>query len=224
MSILGQLWATSELEMAIQSAQQGFRVIYLGDYMSLDPMYKDAFIVATSLVPDYQTLACKVDGDEKSFVGMYLASLNSKAAMEMMSAILACLYKGTSIMFYIPKEALSLGYISNLLEYIRLNWGIQTQTKSTQFSFDITFMPRIMELLYLNNLATAQEFLIHSETLNELTLRKLVDDLHPMVKDPRNLDQIIAWFSNYKDKLIAAQAPLINGIQYAGEVSDYGCY
>ena len=220
----GQLWASADINLAQQSLTQGFKVIYLGDHMSLDPNYKDIFVVATSLIPDYQTLACQIDGDEKAFVGMYLNSLNSKAALEMFSAIFACLYKGTNIMFYIPQEALGLNYIQYLLDYIRLNWGIQTQTKSTQFGFDVTFAGRIMELLYLNGLVTAPEFLVYSETLDEFTLRKLVDDLHPMVKDPKNIDDIIGWFSNYKDKLIAAKAPLINGVQYAGEVSDYGCY
>ena len=220
----GQLWATSDFNLVEQSLRQGIKVIYLGDPISINPMYKDAFVIATSLTPDYQTMAMQVDGNEQAFAQMYIASLNSKAAVEMMSVIFACLYKGTSIMFYLPQEAAGLNFIQYLLQFIHNNYGIQTQTKTTQFSFDPAFTGRIIELLYINNLVSAQEFLLHSESLDQISLRKLVAELHPMVKDPSDINEIIKWFSNYKDQLIAANAPLVNGIQYAGEASDYACY
>lgn len=219
----GQLWASSDINLINQALAQGIKVIYLGDPISIPPNYKDHFVVATSLVPDYQTLSLHVDGNEQGFVQMYTASLNSKAAMEMLSIILVCLYRGTNIMFYLPQEASGLNFVQYLLQFIKLNFGIETQTKSTQFGFDPAFTGRIIELLYLNDLVSPQEFLIYSESLDDLSLRKLVNDLHPMVKDPKNLDEIIQWFSNYKDAIISANKPLINGIQYAGEVSDYGC-
>ena len=81
-----------------------------------------------------------------------------------------------------------------------------------------------MELLYLNNLITSQEFLVSSESLDDLSLRKLVSELHPMVKDPTDIKEIITWFSNYKDALIQSSKPLINGIQFAGEASEYACF
>lgn len=221
----GQLWATSDLELVNQAISQGFKVIYLGDPISLhNTAYENTFVVATAFVPDYQTMSMQVDGNEQGFLQMYTASLNSKAAMEMMTVILACLYRGTSIMFYLPQEASGLNYIQYLLEYIKYNYGIETQTKSTQFGFNPQYAERIMELLYLNNLVTAQEFLVSSESLDDLVLRKLVDELHPMVKDPRDINQIVGWFSNYKDALLQTNKPLINGIQFAGEASEYACF
>ena len=219
----GQLWATTDINLVNQALTQGFKVIYLGDPISIDPAYKERFVVATAFTPDYQTLSLQVDGNEQGFVQMYTASLNSRAAMEMMAVILACLYRGTSIMFYLPIEATGLNFVQYLLHFIEYNYGIQTQTKSTQFGYNPTFNSKIIELLYLNNLVSAQEFLISTEKIDELSLRKLVDELHPMVKDPRNLDEIIKWFSNYKDQLISSNKPLINGIQYAGETGDYAC-
>ena len=219
-----QLWATSDINLVNQALYQGFKVIYLGDPISIDPMYKDKFVVSTALVPDYNTLSLLVDGNQQAFVEMYTMSLNSKPAMEMLSVIFTCLFRGTNIMFFLPPESSGLNFVEYLLLFIQYNYGITTQTKTTAFSFDPSYSGRIIELLYLNNLVDSNEFLMYSESLDELTLRKLVGELHPMVKDPTDINQIIAWFSNYKDALIAEKKPLINGIQYAGEVSDYACY
>lgn len=219
----GQLWATSDINLVNQAIIQGFKVIYLGDPISIDPNYKDKFVVATSLVPDYQTMAMQVDGNLDGFIQLYMASLNSKAAMEMMSVILVCLYKGTNIIFYLPPEASGLNFVQYLLQYIEFNFGVTTQTKTSQFMFNPEFTGRVIELLYLNNLVTPQEFLINSTSLDEFSIKKLVADLHPVVQDPTDFNSIMSWFSRYKDELVKSNIPLINGIQYAGEVSDYGC-
>lgn len=215
----GQLWATSDINLVNQAMMQGFKVIYLGDPASLDPMYREKFVVSTSLVPDYQTMSLQVDGNIEGFVNMYIASLNSKAAIEMLSVILVCLYKGVGIIFYLPPEASGLNFVEYLLQYIEFNFGIRTQTRSTQFMFNNSpeNCTKIIELLYLNNLVTAQEFLINSSTLDAMSIRKLVDDLHPVVEDPRNLQHVIDWFKRYKEELIKCNRPLVNGIQYAGD-------
>lgn len=213
----GQLWATSDINLVNQALTQGFKVIYLGDPVSIDPVYREKFVVSTSLVPDYQTMALQVDGNMEGFINMYIASLNSKAAVEMLSVILVCLYKGVNILFYLPPEAAGLNFVQYLLQYIEFNFGIKTQTRTTQFMYDTNFSGKIIELLYLNNLVSPQEFLINSTSLDALTIRKLVDELHPVVEDPRSLEHIMNWFKRYKDELLKCNMPLINGIQYAGE-------
>ena len=220
----GQLWASSDANLVNQALMQGFKVIYLGDPISIDPYYKDKFVFASALVPDYQTMALQVDGNETGFIQMYSAALNSRAAMSMFSVIFACLYKGTNILFYIPKDAVELNYAKCLLEFLYHNFGIVTQTQTTQFEFNPAFTSKIIELLYLDNLVTAQEFLVLSDTLDDIVLRKLVVELNPMVDDPNSLECIIEWFSNYKKQLIESNRPLVNGMQYAGEVKDYACY
>lgn len=218
-----QLWATSDINLVNQAITQGFKIIYLGDPISIDPVYKDVFVTSTSLVPDYNTLALMIDGNQQGFIEMYTLSLNSKPAIEMLSVIFTCLYRGTNIMFFLPPESAGLNFVEYLLQFIQFNYGITTQTKTTEFYFDPAYVGRIIELLYLNNLVDANEFLVNSETLNEFTLRKLVNELHPMVQDPTDIKEIIAWFSNFKDELIKTKKPLINGIQYAGNVGDYAC-
>lgn len=219
----GQLWATSDINLVNQAMMQGFKVIYLGDPISLDPMYKERFVVSTALTPDYQTLSLMIDGNMDGFVQMYIMSLNTPSAMEMFSAIFACLYRGSSVIFYLPPEASGLNFVQYLLQFIEYNFGITTQTSTTQFMFNPEFTGRIIEFLYLSNLASAQEYLVNATSMNEAAIRKLVTDLRPVVQDPTNLDQIIGWFRNYKKQLIEVNKPLINGIQYAGEVSDYKC-
>lgn len=220
----GQLWATSDINLVDSALKQGFKGIYLGDPISVDPNYKEKLVVATSFVPDYQTMALQVDGNIDGFIQMYIASLNSKAAIEMMSVILMCLYKGYNVIFYLPPEASGLNYVQYLLQYIEMNYGVSAQTKTTQFSFNPQFAGRVIELLYLHNLVTANEFLLHSVSLDDISIRKLVSELHPMVENPKDINQIIAWFSRYKDEMIKAERPLVNGIQYAGKDEDYGCY
>lgn len=220
----GQLWATSDINLVDSALKQGFKGIYLGDPISVDPNYKEQLVVATSFVPDYQTMALQVDGNIEGFIQMYMASLNSKAAIEMMSVILMCLYRGYNVIFYLPPEASGLNYVQYLLQYIELNYGITAQTKTTLFGFNPQFAGRIIELLYLHDLVNANEFLLNSESLDDMSIRKLVAELHPVVEDPRDIKQIVAWFSRYKDEMIKANKPLINGIQYAGKDEDYGCY
>lgn len=220
----GQLWATSDINLVNQALIQGVKVIYLGDSISLPQEYKDKFVVATSFVPDYQTMSLMVDGNENGFIQMYISSLGSKAATEMMSAILACLYRGITVIFYLPPEASGLNYVGYLLEYIQMNYGITTQTKTTQYSFNPQFSGVVSELLYLNDLINSQEFLVNSTSLDDFTLKKLVKEYHPLVKNPKDINDIVKWFSDYKDALLQSDKPLINGIQYAGEDSDYGCY
>lgn len=221
--LTGQLWATSDINFVNQALTNGFKVIYLGDHLSVPPEYKDKFIVATAFVPDYQALSLMVDGNENGFIQMYIASLGSKAATEMMSAILACMYRGMNVLFYLPPEASGLNYVGYLLEFIQMNYGITTQTKSTHYEFNPSFSGVVSELLYLNNLINAQEFLVNSSSLDDFTLKKLVNELHPFVENPKDINDIVKWFSDYKDALLKSDKPLINGIQYAGEVSDYGC-
>lgn len=219
--LTAQLWATSDINVARQSANQGFKVIFLGDPISIEPIDKDVFVVATALTPDYNTMSALIDGDENMFAGMYAASLNTKPAVDMFALIFACLFKGVGIMFYIPPEAISMNFVNYLLKFIEVNYGITTQTKSTMYSFNPAFSSRIIELLYLSDLVTAQEFLVNSENIDDITLRKLVTELHPMVEDPRDISQIVGWFSAYKDNLVNSKAPLVNGVQFAGEVSEY---
>lgn len=220
----GQLWATSDINLVNQAYANGFKVLYLGDPVSMDPAYKDIFIMATSLIPDYNAMSMQVDGNEQGFIQMYTASLSSKAAMEMISVIIAGLYSGKNIIMFLPPEASGLNFIQYLLQFIHYNYGIETQTKSTAYSFDPTFSSKIAELLYLNSFINAQNFLIASDSIDDLVLRKLVNELRPAVKDPRDINQILKWFSDFKNALLSSNKQLVNGLQYAGEVSDYSCY
>ena len=223
MVLTGQLWATSDINFVQQAMMKGFRIIYLGDPISIDPIEKDKFVVATALTPDYQTMSLQVDGNQEGFINMYIASLNSKPALEMFSVIFACLYRGKNILFFLPPEASGLNYVQFLLQYIEMNYGVTTQTTSTQFAFNPAFSTRVSELMYLNNLISCQEFLINSDSLDDISLRKLIDEIHPVVENPSDINCIVKWFSNYKNELLK-NINLINGIQYAGEESDYACY
>ena len=223
MLLNGKLFATSDVNFVQQALMSGSRVIYLGDPISIDPALKDHVVISTPLTPDYQTLSLFVDGNIDGFTNMYISSLNSKAAIEIFAVIFVCLYKGINIVLFVPPEASGLNFIEYLLGFIQVHYGITTQTTSTMFNFDQSFSTRIAELMYLENLINCQEFLVNSETLDQVTLKKLVNELHPMVKDPTDINQIVKWFSNYKDQLLS-NMNLVNGIQYAGEVSDYACY
>lgn len=224
MVLRGQLWATSDINLVNQALYQGVKVIYLGDPISIAPEYRDKFVISSVLVPDYLMMSALVDGDQQKFEQMYLSCLASNPATEMISVILACLYKGTNIMFYLPQEASGLNFIQYLLQFIEYNYGIVTQTKTTTFGFKQEFSRKVIELLYLNNFVSPQEFLVNTETVDDAALRKLVGDVHPMVKNPRDLNEIIQWFNNYRDQLLNSDKPLVNGVQYAGEVGDYACY
>ena len=219
----GILMATSDINVVNQSLNQGFRVIYLGDPISIQPEYRDVFTLASSLIPDYTAMSLYIDGNEQGFLNVYLASLNSRPAVEMLSVIFACLHKGFNVLFYVPEDAKGLNYIQYLLEFIRINYGIQTLTQSTEYYFDNNFRDRMISLLYLGNFVTPQEFLITCGNVDDITIRKLIMDLQPVVSDPTNMEEIVVWLKNFKNELLNSDKPLINGIQLAMEGNDNKC-
>jgi len=223
-NLKGVLFATSNINLIDRALLNGDRVIYVGDPISAPEQYKDRIIISSILTPDYQTLSLLVDGNENGFIQMYTASLMSRSATEMFSVIMGALYYGVNVVFYFPQEASGLNYHQTLLEFIWYNYGIQTQTKSTNFSFNTQFSDRILELLYLNNIINSREFLLSTDSIDDSSMRKLVNDIRPCVDNCGDINMLVKWFSNYKNNLLSSDKPLINGIQYAGEMGDYACY
>ncbi len=210
--INGKMIGTKDPYMVTQLLQSGCKVIYVGDPQSITPQERDAYVVASYLVPDYAALSAHIDGDERKFVQLYYAALSSKPAMEMFSAIIACLHSGFNVVFYVPQTEESLNFIGYLLKFIEYNFGIQTETKSTPFAFNPAFTDKCIELLYLNNLVTYQEFLQITNNLDDISIDKLILEANPPEDVRGSKETLIKWFSQLKDMLTGT---LIKGMSYS---------
>lgn len=209
--INGRVFATKDQAYAMQCLNQGFKVIYVGDVQSITPQERDAYVVASYLVPDYAALSAHIDGNEQEFVRLYYLGLSSKPAMEMFAAIIACLYKGYNVVFYIPQSEETLDFIEYLLKFIEFNFGIMTQTRTTPFAFNQEFIDKDIELLYLTNLVTYQEFLQITHNLDDVTIDKLIQEVNPPEELRNDREKLVKWFSNLKDSLCGN---LVKGMMY----------
>ena len=213
----GILMASSDPMFINQAMANGCVVVYVGDTTTLSPMDRDRMAIATALFPDYKTLAAQIEGNMQEFYSRYIQILSEQPAIEFFAVMLAALYGGKNVVMFFPPEAGDLEFIQVLLEFIRMNFGITPQTKSTQYMYDIKFNTRNAELMYLNNLISPQDFVLIADKLDSTVLTKLVYDIKPYVANPNDINDYMIWFNHYKKAMMDEGKPLTAGIQYAGK-------
>lgn len=211
--IKNMIMGTKDPNVVNDALQQGFKVIFVGDSSAVPKEVLDKFVVASSFVPDYNALAMHVDGNERGFVQAYFASLASKAATEMFSAIIACLHNGYGIVIYMPEAEDGLDYIGYLFKFLEYNYGIQTATKSTAFMYNPKFNDRNITLLYLNNLVDYTEFLRYICNLDDTTIEKLKSEVPGIPQNiMNNTPELVKFFSALKDQLTMTRGMIYEGV------------
>ena len=202
MSVInGKLIATSDINVAIAEANNGAKILYLGDIESKPNI--SGLITPTLLVPSYQSLSLLVDGRVKDYEMSYIRSLQSNDAVMSFASLLALLYYGNKVIMLFPLENSDLNYSEILLTHIQRVYGVTAQTKSSYFGYDQRFDPANARLLYLNSIINPVDYVMMTRVFNDLDINKLKVDLADSWKIPTNVSnqQFVEILGRKKENL-----------------------
>lgn len=111
------------------------------------------------LMPPYQALMAVIDGDEERFRNEYLQYLSSDPTVnKFINIILQALLAGTNIIFLIDKEG-PTKFDMVLKEYFMAVFGIILGDGSTQFQYNINYIPVILNKLYTEDDISPENYL-----------------------------------------------------------------
>lgn len=175
---MGQLIATSNLEIADQAARQGFKLLFVGDMM--DVPKQTGFINASCLTPDYKTMSAIIEGDEAKYMALYQQYLSLPHSEEMIAVLISALFRGNNVLMFFPEESIALSYPYALLTYLQNRFGLMVGDKSKPFSYNPNYNMSNMRLLYLYNLIDWKTYINTVEDLDQYVLAKMRQELCPI--------------------------------------------
>jgi hypothetical protein len=158
------------------------KIISLDEENRLSPNDPNV-IVGTCLLPPIESLIAEADGDEDLYDMYYVNHLNSPFPQEFVGALMAALYRGTSLLLYAPmlKENLA---ISKLRKFMFILYGIGIGVVGgDQCQYDPKCIPIWLNMIYCANVICAEEFLINypeDAAFISNVIDKLLWDLKPV--------------------------------------------
>lgn len=187
------------------------KVIFVGDTMGYENIINSyRLLVASPLVPDYSVMEADIEGTAMEFKFKYISLLETEAAAQYFMTIIAALNRGKFIILFFPPESNGLKYPTELIRFFAERYGIVAAfpEMGLQFSYDIRYDDFNAGLLYSCDLISVQEYLVYAH-VNTLNVRKIIFDLRLPVKPNTSIDTVIKWISDYRDRIIRANKPLI---------------
>lgn len=188
MLVKGQIFATSDIGVVESAANNGYKLIYIGDSMEKPAQYP--FTDAVVFSPNYNCICAVIEDDIPRFEALYLDLLSAPPAQELFAIILAALANGSNILIYFNKESLQLKYPYVLMTYFLNQFGIRVGDKSSPFSYDERYDPAVIRQLYLFRLIGWKEYLMKAESVDPLVLIRLREDLCVLYNISQDINDI----------------------------------
>lgn len=198
----GKLYATKDMNLVVNLVGYGAKALYMGDPASA-PKNID-FIKPTILIPDLNLMTLYIDGQIQSFVKAYERELNRPQSHEMFATIIGALYFGSNVVMYFPPEVEDIGYSEILLRYMMNNYGIIAETKNTHFQYDINKHQFNIRLLYLYNIINVVDYILATDTLDDIIIDKIKRELPTEWGIPQNINnaRFTELIENRKQQII----------------------
>lgn len=152
----------------------------------------------TCLLPPIEAKIAEVDGNESQYDMIYSDYLMQPYQREFIGALLSVLYKGGSLMIFLPE----IGYNNTMNKFIRFMWelygvhiGIVDSPNPNEANcyYDETCVPMWLNMIYASNVIDAYEYLtqypIDAIIESVPIMDKLVDEINPCadtINDRRN--------------------------------------
>lgn len=163
------------------------------------------------LLPPYIANEAENLGDINSFYALYYQHLASPEADSYCALLMAGLYKGYNILFYVNPEEYDLTFVQALLKYWQDNFGITIGNKQgLQCSFNTAYEDLIRVKMYHYHYISVNDLIrnIHNkitdygvccEICNELNLSldNPIESVHQYItnaRTPRSKEVPIPWF------------------------------
>lgn len=199
---MAQLFATSNMEVVASAAQQGFKLLFIGDTMDMPKQFP--FINAITFTPDSRSICALLEGEEKIFAEMYLMSLATEVNEKMFAVILGALNKGQKILLFFPEDTQQLKYPYLLLKYFNDKFGIRVGDKNSECLYNDNYDYSNLSFMYMNDILTWQEYILSVENLDQFVLAKLKQDLCDKYDIPKDIsnESMVGKIQEIKNSLI----------------------
>lgn len=143
-------------------------------------------IKGTLLLPPPQAMIAEADGNERLYDEIYSNYLLSPKIKFFIGSLIACLYKGMQVIFYIPSDFNNtiLKFSHHLFGLYGIHPGI-VGAKIPEISnwyFKDSFIPMWLCMLYMNNVISPHDYLYLYPIeliIPEDVMGKLINDINP---------------------------------------------
>lgn len=205
--ILGNLYLVDDINVAMASKNMpGTFTISLTEEAGYIKYIPEA-MGGTILLPPYEAMIYLSDGDFNNFRDIYLQYLSLSPEIDLFLSVIlrACLINDSRLIFYVPKEELSLGFFSVIAEYIANCFGIVIGTVQNAFYYNPVYDPIVMERIYVNELMNKEELMTYFPPklqFTQPTVTKLVADMNLKIGKPNaSIFDYAEWLYNYKERI-----------------------
>lgn len=115
---------TQDKNLAIQYAMSGNKVVIVDEGDSTFDNVPNT-MNASVLLPNYESVAMELDGNQMGAHNAYMEWLNTKECMDYMCLISLAIYRGVPIMLYFGQESKEMNFMNELLFVFLSSFGIK---------------------------------------------------------------------------------------------------
>lgn len=201
----GNIYITDNFNVIKNSNLSLIKVIILDDDFEETYMTKD-MIIGTILLPPIEAKIAEVDGDEQKYDYIYSSYLLKQDVERYISAIIAFLYKGGSLMLYIN----DMEYTNTKNKFVQLFYKlygihigiIESQNpQEANCYYDNTCLPMWLNLIFLSDVIYPEEYLFKypiDAAIPDNIMNKLMDIMKPLGD---TINDRIKTIENYRSRL-----------------------
>lgn len=201
----GNIYITDNINVIRNSNLSLIKVIVMDEDFDDQYMTKD-MIMGTILLPPIEAKIAEVDGDEQKYDYIYSGYLLKPEVERYISAIIAFLYKGGSLMLYIN----DMDYTNTKKKFVQLMYKLygihigiieENDPQLANCYYDDTCTPMWMNLIFLADVIYPEEYLynypINASIPNNI-MNKLMDIMRPLGD---SINDRIKYIENYRARL-----------------------
>lgn len=155
----GTMYITDNINIVMNVPDSSVRVIALDEGEFLNPNDPNV-IVGSCLLPPPEALIAEVDGDEDLYNLHYITHLNTPYNQQFVSALIGALYKGTSLLLFIPQIKDNFTVVK-LREMFWGFFGIKIGIAGMdECAYDPKCIPIWLNMIFLADIISPNEYLI----------------------------------------------------------------
>lgn len=199
----GSLYITTDINVVRQMMTTN-KIVIIGEPDQALVQSTNA-LVASVLLPPYNCMMARMDGDINQFIMLYNNHLSSLECSNFLAALFRALYNGNNILLYSTQDEFSL-YFEQLYNYLVSNYGVYIGTPNNQFTFNPEFTWRLCTSLYIYELFTVEEFFMNYPQglqIPDDIIMKLIYEINPYVQD-QSFEGYKKYFFDYKERIKGA--------------------
>lgn len=205
--VIASIYLVTDIGTASAARQMpSTRIVSLTEEQEYMCMIPDA-VVATVLLPPYESMMFLSDGDYNTFKDVYMGYLTQSAEVNMFLAIImrSVLIEGNNIVIFVPRDEMELGFFQVFAEYLTVAYGVVIGTDTSPFMYNPQYDGSNCEIMYMNNFMSYHELLVNFPqyvTFSPQVVSKLVTDMGGLIplKDA-SIEEYSLWLYDYKERI-----------------------